>query len=259
MPYSEKHDEGLGTVYERIILNNILKHIKTKYNITSVLEAPAYGMTGLDGINSVALALEGCAVTVVDWDDRRLENTRLLWTELKLGDKVSTKKCDDCSILPFEEDSFDLVWNFAALWHVKDGFKLLEEMCRVSSKVVFVCIPNTTQPGYLIRKTLAPDFFRKINERWINLSKIKSLLLKQGMNIVEEGIFDIPPWPDTGMPAKKILPNKNKWRWSIIDYYKGVDPQLEKKINKYALIEHAPLPQTLKLLWAHHRYVVALK
>ena len=47
--------EGLGSSYERVVLNRKLDDIRQQYHISTVLEAPAFGFTGLSGINSMDL------------------------------------------------------------------------------------------------------------------------------------------------------------------------------------------------------------
>ena len=64
--YLTDYNEGLGLVYERFVLNDFLLILQETYGIQTVLEAPLYGMAGVSGINSVALAQSGCEVTLVD-------------------------------------------------------------------------------------------------------------------------------------------------------------------------------------------------
>ena len=75
---------------------------------------------------------------------------------------------------PFDDESFDLAWNWAALWHLPDGSpegaevpeSFLRELVRVSRKVVFVAMPNRVQVGYLMRKYLLErDFVNYVDER----------------------------------------------------------------------------------------------
>ncbi len=66
MSNKRNFDEGLGTVYERFILNGFFDSLIDSYPINNVLEVPIYGMTGLTGINSVRFADRGCKVTMVD-------------------------------------------------------------------------------------------------------------------------------------------------------------------------------------------------
>jgi hypothetical protein len=64
--YLTDYNEGLGVVYERFVLNGYLDKLLARYPVKTVLEAPLYGMAGVSGINSVRLAQQGCAVTLVD-------------------------------------------------------------------------------------------------------------------------------------------------------------------------------------------------
>ncbi len=57
--YLTDYDEGLGLVYERFVLNDFLLDLARRHNLRSVLEAPLYGMAGVSGINSYALAQDG--------------------------------------------------------------------------------------------------------------------------------------------------------------------------------------------------------
>jgi hypothetical protein len=84
-------------------------------------------------------------------------------------------------------------------------------------------------------------------------------------------VLDVPPWPDTVMPAAQVLRRlgiRSKkldqqftgdgWQWSTMAYYLGEQPGLRARVMRYALLDHLPLPWPLKAIWAHHRYVVAI-
>ncbi|NLF11867.1 MAG: hypothetical protein GX597_08765, partial [Anaerolineaceae bacterium] len=62
--YLTDYNEGLGLVYERLVLNDFLLALRRQYAIETVLEAPLFGMAGVSGINSVALARAGARVTL---------------------------------------------------------------------------------------------------------------------------------------------------------------------------------------------------
>jgi SAM-dependent methyltransferase len=263
-------DEGIGTVYERFMLNHFFARLLRKYTINTVLEYPIYGMTGLTGLNSFYLAQRGCEITLVDFQKEHLEKAELLWNYLN-------KKCQfhlhkNINRLPVKSGSFDLVWNFAALWWVKRPDKLIKDMVRLSNNLIIIFIPNRLQPGYLLRKWLIDrNFFRRININWIKPSQIRSLFRQLGLKPVEEGALDMPPWPDTAMPLSELIGklglsgNKSRsalekhWHWDIISYYRGTNLTLIEKIKRYAFIENLPLPLQIKLLWAHHRYFLFTK
>jgi SAM-dependent methyltransferase len=266
------YNEGLGLVYERFVLNDLLERLRARYNVASLLEVPIYGMAGVSGINSVALARAGCAVTLVDVDAERLQDIGRVWGELGLAPQLL--KRTDLARLPFADGSFDMVWNHAALWYIgAQAEALLSEMARLARRAVLVAMPNRLQVGYLMRKYVVDKtFFSTIDERWVDIGRIKRILRAAGLRLSEDGVVDVPPWPDTVMPAAEFLQRlgiKSKsmqgrfqgssWQWSTMDYYTGKSPGLRDKVMRYAFLEHAPLPWQVKAVWAHHRYVVGIK
>jgi SAM-dependent methyltransferase len=156
--YLTDWNEGLGVVYERFVLNDFLDKLVDEHGLTSVLEAPLYGMAGVSGINSVRLAERGCAVTLVDSHAERLGGVKKIWSRLNLP--ATFIHHQDFARLPFEDKSFDLAWEWAGLWYLPNAEALLQELVRVSRKLVFVAMPNNLQVGYLLRKyVIDRDFF----------------------------------------------------------------------------------------------------
>jgi len=267
--YLTDYNEGLGLVYERFVLNDFLLALKDRHGIQTVLEAPLYGMAGVSGINSVMLARAGCDVTLVDGETARLAGVRRIWGELSLP--ATFVEHTDWAHLPFDDDAFDLAWEWAGLWYLPDPAALLGELVRVARKAVFVAMPNRLQVGYWLRKhVLERDFVNHVDEGWADMGRIKRALRAAGARIVEQGVLDVPPWPDTVMPAAQVLQKlgiRSKkldqqftgegWQWSTMAYYLGQQPELRDRVMRYAWLDHAPLPWQLKAIWAHHRYVVA--
>ena len=266
--YLTDYNEGLGVVYERFVLNNYLDRLVTEHNIQTVLEAPLYGMAGVSGINSVQLARRGCEVTLVDCVPERLEGVRRIWDQLHLPARFTLHQ--DFSHLPFDDGSFDLAWEWAGLWYLPDAEALLHELARVSRSLVLVAMPNNVQVGYLMRKYLIDrDFFSTVDERWVQMGRIKRVLRGTGVQLIEQGVMDVPPWPDTVMPAAEVLKRVgiksqkltaqftgDQWAWSTMAYYLGQQPELYGRVMKYAWLDRAPIPWQIKAVWAHHRYVL---
>ncbi len=269
--YLTDWNEGLGVVYERFVLNDYLDALVDRYAVKTVLEAPLYGMAGVSGINSVRLAQRGCDVTLVDTNAVRLAGVERIWGALKLP--VTALLADDAARLPFPDASFDLTWAWAALWYLPDPGAALRELARVSRKLVFVAMPNRWQVGYLLRRyVIDRPFFRTVDERWTEIGRIKQGLRAANCRLAEEGVLDVPPWPDTVMPAAELLGKLGirserlqgqfqgaGWQWSTMEYYLGKQPDLRDRVMKYAWLDHAPLPWQLKMVWAHHRYVLGVK
>lgn len=269
--YLTDYNEGLGLVYERFVLNDFLDDLRRKYNIGSVLEAPLYGMAGVSGINSYALAQAGVDVTLVDDTPERLAGVERIWREdLRQPVNLVGVQPDEWGRLPFADKSFDMAWCWAALWYIPDPAGLLRELARVSRDIVFVAMPNNIQVGYWMRKLVIDrDFFAHHDERWTETGRIRRILAEARVRFVDEGVLDTPPWPDTVMPANEVLKRlgiRNRkleeqftgdgWQWSTMAYYTGEQPELRERVMKYAWLDHAPLPWQVKAIWAHHRYLV---
>ncbi len=252
------------------MLNDYLDTIADRHNIKTVLEAPLYGMAGVSGINSVRLAERGCQVTLVDSNPERLEGVTNIWARLNLP--ATFVHHEDFEHLPFDDNSFDLAWEWAGLWYLPNAAALLQELVRVSRRLVFVAMPNNLQVGYLLRKyVIDRDFFPTVDEKWVQMERIKKTLKAAGVTFIDEGVLDVPPWPDTVMPAAEVLKRlgiKSKklndqftgqgWSWSTMAYYLGEQPDLRERVMKYAWLDQAPLPWQLKAIWAHHRYVLGI-
>jgi len=269
--YLTDYNEGLGLVYERFVLNDFLLYLKGQYGFHTVLEAPLFGMAGVSGINSVWLARVKCPITLADDNAERLAGVERIWGELALPARFAL--VENWARLPFAERSFDFVWNWAALWRLKDPDALLRELVRCTKKLVFVAAPNPVQVGYQFRKYVAePGFVKEIDERWTNIAMIREKLAGLGVEILAQGVLDAPPWPDTVMPASVLLGRLGirsqklrgrfqgeGWKWSTMDYYLGRQPDLYDHIKKYLWLERLPIPWQIKQVWAHHRWVLGRK
>lgn len=258
-------NEGLGLVYERLLLADNLVNLCKKYNIKSVLEVPTRGMLGIPALNSIALAQAGLTVTLVDHNKDYLESAKKIWQHLDLP---GIFVLSDYKKLPFLDNSFDLVWNFACLWRLENFEELLSEMVRTSNKLILIYIPNRWQPGYWLGKYfLNKDYFAGLNFKALKPSRIKKILKRNGCEVIKESVFDVPPWPDTCMSILDILaklkirrPKQDtSWYWNSLDYFKGRDKHMLEKIKKLSWLENCPIPWRLKLCWAHHRYILAKK
>jgi len=172
--------------------------------------------------------------------------------------------------LPFEDGQFDMAWTWAALWYIQDPAALLNELARVSRKLVFVAMPNNIQVGYWMRKLVIDrEFFQNHDESWTHIGRIRRILESAGIEIIQQGVLDVPPWPDTVMPANEVLKRLgirsskleerftgDDWHWSTMAYYMGEQPDLRERVMKYAWLDHAKLPWQIKSIWAHHRYLL---
>ncbi|HPR17726.1 MAG TPA: methyltransferase domain-containing protein, partial [Candidatus Cloacimonadota bacterium] len=172
----------------------------------------------------------------------------------------------DYSHLPFADNTFDLGWNFSALWFVPDLPVFLQELMRVTQKVILICVPNRSGIGYLTQKYLGrKDLKALLHEEHIIPRNIKKIMSQNNWKLLDAGYIDCPPWPDIGMPKEKFLKifglswllpaEKEHEPLSIMDYYNGTDPDFPPKMMKHFWWEKIA-PAFLKKFWAHHRFLL---
>jgi hypothetical protein len=255
MDIEKDSDVGIGVVYEQFRLNRLLEKIIKKYKIKTVLESPIYGMAGLTGINSMAAVDFDVRVTLADKKDYT-EVAKVAWANAKRNAAFLEIKTEN---LPFKNQEFDFAYNFAALWHLERPGRMIDELCRVS-KIVMICMPNPWNPLFQIRNLFG--MLPKKQKKWADEKMIIEQLNRNGFKMLESGVVDIPPWPDTVIPVKEVFSwlgfgKGTAWRWSMLDYYTG-KKEIEEKIRRYYFLEDSKLPNFIKKFWAHHFYIIAI-
>lgn len=270
--YFDNYYEGLGTTYERVLLHKLFKRLDARFGITSVLEVPSFGMTGVSGINSMWWAMQGKQVTVIDTDRERIAFIENVWKEVGLDARIMFH--EDFANLPFAEDAFDVSWNFASLWFVPELPRFASELRRITRKVIFISVPNDSGWGYRLREKYGRELPGIFLEN-IRPATVVQQFACEGWTLQETGLFDVPPWPDIAMKKEDLfqkiglqkimqLLSRLKKRKNddqdqessptIVDFYAGRAPHLEEEIMRFAILENAP--NFFKRIWAHHRYFI---
>lgn len=260
--------EGLGSSYERVVLNSMLKNAVAKYGVENALESPSFGFTGVSGINLMSLADLGVKITLEDSDPERLELIAGLWE--KLNRHLTAVHNPDFRYLDHADDQFDLSFSFSALWFVPDLRIFLAELARVTGKVIFISVPNRAGIGYKLQlKDYSPQKYPDLKIGNIDPPSIISILKNEGWELAGSGFFDCPPWPDIGMtkeellhkwlprffPSKKAENTSDSACISILDHYSGKDPGFINKMLRYQWFEKIA-PQAVKRFWAHHYHMI---
>ncbi|MFX1538266.1 MAG: methyltransferase domain-containing protein [Promethearchaeota archaeon] len=258
-------DEGIGTKYERLVMDDWFKQLATEFHIESVLEYPCDGITGLLGINSLIFLKEGKKVALCNPFPEMREATKRIWGKLGYND-VDIVPLDDNGNLPFPENTFDLVWNFCMMERYADPNRLVQEMARVSRKYVLLMTQNWHNWGTYLHKTYhayKKDPWDHGYKQYMMFGGIRKVVNAADLKIVEEGGIDIPPIIDTwNTPIRGTLQSflkvfGKKWE------YKHEECENDKKnssglINFFYSLEKR-LPVFFKKYQAHHLYVFAEK
>lgn len=274
--YVADNDEGLGTVYERFALRDVLADAVERTASRSVLHAPLFGMMGFPGIDCVWLAQSGVRVGLLDFSEERMDAVVKEWHALGLDPEVHLVAGPDPKTWPERlATDYDLVFSFAALWWFDDPWAVVEAQSRWADKAVLACVPNK---NVFIRVRAAlwhRDLFDKLNEESLDRAALVAAGERLGLEAVDTGLFDIPPFPDTSVPLAKVVravlgrkgaanveeseaeeaTSEGAWRWSILPYLKGEQPDLEERVAKLAAWERY-LPKVAAPGLAHHRYTL---
>ncbi len=268
-------DTGLGTTYERIAVAMMLERFASRHDVSRVLEGPVDGITGIAGLNSIPLAQRGAHVDLLLGDAGQRELAGRIWEELGLTDRSSIRVSEN-GTLAADDRSYDLVWNFNALPQSADPARLVAEMCEASSRYVMIFVSNTWNYGFPVHRL----HHRAAGEDWshgeiasMNIPKIDRMLRVSGFEPRERMVVDTPWWPDIDSPIEEVIATflpflKRRvsgskrlehytWTWDDLPYFDiEKRKRLMGEIGRHFIIERSA-PGALKLLFAHHRGILA--
>ncbi len=255
-------EEGFGSVYGRYVRKHLCRRLVARHAIRSVLEAPcnAEAYFASPGTQSVVFAEAGCRVSLVHPDPVVVEKTRAFWSALGLGG-VDVREHADLCHLPFDDDCFDLVWSFDHIPLADDPERLLAEMARVSGKLVMVIVPNALNVGYPVHALASAIQGRRSPwgaRRWMALEPVARVVRGLGLEVVDTGLVDAPPWPgfDALRPVGQLV------RRNAVSPARRPPPSdsaVERMLRRLTFIEYGPLPAAVKVYFAHQLYLIARK
>lgn len=240
----------------------------------SVLHAPLFGMMGFPGIDAVFLARSGVRVGLLDFDADRMDAVVAEWRSLGLEPETHLLDSPDPRKWPDQlPRSYDLVFSFAALWWFDDPWGVLEAQARWAGRGVLSCVPNKNVFMRMRASLWHRGLFDQLNEEALDRGAQTRAGESLGMQPVDTGLFDIPPFPDTSVPLAKVLRaalgkggnkedagadgDEGAWAWSILPYLHGDQPDLEDRVVKLSRWERF-LPAPVAPALAHHRYTLFL-
>lgn len=265
--YLDDPDEGLGTVYERFALDDVLTEVLARTGSTSILHAPLFGMMGWPGVDTVMAARRGVRVGLLDFDAERLDAVVAKWRSLGLEPETHLVDGPDPATWPQSLSAeYDLAFSFAALWWFQDVDGFLGAHARWGRRGVLCCVPNRNVFLRMRASLWHRDLFEDLNPEALDRSRLEAVATRHGLHTTATGLFDIPPFPDTSVPLAKLVrsftgrsakadPDEQAWAWSILPYLSGEDPSMADRIARLARWERF-LPGPVAPALAHHRYLL---
>jgi hypothetical protein len=210
------------------------------------------------------------------------------WAELGLEPETHMVDGPDPAAWPDRLPAdYDLVFSFAALWWFDDPWGVVAAQARWARKGVLVCVPNKNVFMRMRASLWHKDLFVDLNEDSLDRHRLRQAGQDLGLEPVDTGLFDIPPFPDTSVPLAKVVkaalaPFRSKavddgpaaagddgdeaeaggedgaWAWSILPYLRGEDPGLADRVAKLSRWERY-LPSAVAPGLAHHRYTLFVR
>jgi len=252
--------EGKGLDYERYALNKLFTRMVRRHGIGSVLEVPAKGEKAMPSLYSIAFGQRGCDVTLVNAEPK----SKPAWEEL--GYPVRYVDCDDLVETGLPAAGFDLVWNFMYLAKTERRDALLEEMVRLSRRYLLFVSVNRFNPGFFSHRAVHRYFDVPWNHgdvAFMNPFLTRRWFADRGLRVLETGVVDTPPYPDSlGFRDMKLHRmnvdlDKIDWESRTIGWMKS--GRYPPKLKFLYFFEWLPLPWVVKLVYAHLFFVLAEK
>ncbi len=123
-----------------------------------------------------------------------------------------------------------------------------------------IIVPNAKNIGYPLHALLNRLQHRSSPwgaRSWMATAPVARTLRELGLDIVEEGFVDMPPWP--GFDAMNLVGRFLRRHTVEGDRPARSDDEVEAMLDRLTVIEYAPLPRLVKTPLAHQLYIVARK
>lgn len=264
----KKEIEVFGVTYDRYVLLQLHGILARELGLSSVVETPSHGAKAAGSLYSIGFGRAGCRVTLVNPEMEMMKG----WDELGIRDRVETASGVDVYDSGFDDDAFDLAWNFVTWTELEEPARYLAEMKRISRKYVMLVTCNNFQPGYPWHRFLHLIFGFPWTHGQVKLNHIttvKKMFRRAGLKIVEYGAIDTPGWPDPSGPrdvrlhrrygSKGSEPPREKpdWEVPIIEYAKTDRfPGWMKTLGRWDMLFRKGV---FKLPMSHLFYVLGMK
>jgi hypothetical protein len=259
--------EGFGETYRRVMLNEYFSRLLDRTRIQTVAELPLddYGVVGA---GSVIFAQRGCQVRLVSDDRSLLVAGMSVFEHNRLQPAVQLVQ-GPLTNLPVPDDSYDLGWNFDRLLTMPSPPDFLREMARVC-KAVYVCVPNAHNygqyPHYLYHKVKGDRCAYVEPRAWMQRKPVRATLQQLGLEVVDEGLIDVPWWP--GFPELpdlvrrvlgKRLSDSPLRQQPVPPASQAEEQRWLDKVAQASFIERSRWPEVVRRLFAHNVFVLAVK
>ena len=262
-----KEVEVFGVTYDRYMLLQLHTHLTRTLGLKTIVEMPSHGAKAAGSLYAIGFAKAGCHVTLVNPEMEMMYG----WDELGIRDNATTVENVNVYKTDFEDNAFDLAFNFVTWTELENPPAYLAEMKRIAKYVLLVTC-NNFQPGYpwhrLIHKVFGFPWTHG-QVKYNHITTVQRLFRLTGLMVKEYGAIDSPGWPDPSGPRDIRLhkrfgqgqeekpKTKPDWGVPFLEYVKNDSyPGWMKTIGKFDM---ALRKGVLKLPMSHLFYVLGKK
>jgi len=233
--------EGIGSLYERMVLRDFLAALVQQEGITSVLEYDCRVTKGYDNIALLPHAEVAMAVATPQTVER-------VWPFSARPRIVDLNA----------PGSYDLVWSFAV---AQVDPRSVERMRQASREWVLVFVPNALNWGapfhwalHRVTRTACRHAEHRERFRLGTLRGMRHVLASLGMTVCRSGYIDKPWLPDIGFSKRELRELLGRGRPR--EQEPASPERLAAAVERLRHFEGWPLPGVLQALVAHHLYVL---
>jgi hypothetical protein len=236
--------EGIGSVYERVILRRWFRALAQRHNYASVLE---YGCGVTKGYDNISFLDQGIRVTVADEDVDAIQES---WQ--------FPQRPAFCTLT--ESPEADLVWSFAQL---QMDASIIDAMKGLTTKHVLVFVPNILNfgtPIHLAYHLLTRTPCRHAERGSVRLRTRRGLLrflVEEKIEVIESGYIDAPPIPDIGFSIREL---RGTMGWSQADASEDKPPtdptRVWQRVESLTRFENSPFIAPFRPLFGHHIFAL---
>ncbi len=251
--------EPYGITYDRLRLDKNVRRLVEAHNIRTVLELPADGAKAMPSIYSLAFGMCGCDIHLFNPKEQGLA----VWERLGMRDRVTVHE-GQTTDTGLDSDSFDLVWNFVSVGFDPRFPQIIQEMARLSRRHVMTVHCNGFNIGYPWHRFLHRIFRLEWNHgetAYFFPRKVRQTYRDSGMEPVDFGLFDMPPWPDPpGFRDIRLHLNGGNdveskiWTAPIEDVY--ATGRVPKRLRALSKVEDLPIPNLVRFPFSHLFYIL---
>ncbi len=236
--------EGIGSVYERVVLSRMFRRLLARHEYSSVLELGCAITRGYDNVTFLAA---GVPATVADDPVEPIESAWALPLRPAFSSRASAPRAD-------------LVWSFASAQMTPS---IVREMVPFARKHVLVFVPNVVNPGtpiHLAYHALTGTPCRHAERGSVAIRTkvgLRRLLQTAGLRVVVSGYVDAPPIPDIAFSLRELRETIG-WAPRLgANGQHGADPDaLWRRVQQMTAFERSQLVAPLKWLVGHHIFAL---